>query len=621
MELAVEVQRLGHSAAFDTHVKLTNLARSMRDSQVGVARSRLHDGTSSESFGSTHSQPKSVDPDPQLQRELEAVRAMVHERDAEIERLLRDANERLESSHQEKRSLSETVASLQQENTSLKAHLASMEGKARELELGLVAASTTRSAAGDESVKALLNLQTSYSTLEAQYQSVAAENQQLKKDLQDAMLKLAATSTQFQDSKKALESAKNIQSNADSTAQTLQGTVKELQAELHRLRDMSTESTRILMEASQKAANSTGIKDLQLAASMPNVNSVSLAAAVSGQLSTLVREFLERDQTCREATYEQAKAVNTSTQAQLQACWKETAHLKEECSRKDAAVASIRNQLAAEANRVEDRERTIAQKEKEMTRLAETVRNLETQLTQVQCQVTMEAKGQANAEELISNLRYELLEREKEIIEAQRAVANLQSVLEQFKAQRQSDIAEQTDYLNHEIETMRTQLAAEVAQRAQRNEAIEQLKVQHQKDIAQKNVAMQGLQTRLKELRKVLEETATKMNDDHSIDKRVVSHLLVNYIHSTVEQRPDTDDQVRVMSGLLNWDATMGWGQPQPGPTVDSRAGTSSWEIHGGQEERGRVPSRNVGGVPDEGERQSPIRVGRCLQRWWPNRR
>ncbi len=43
--------------------------------------------------------------------------------------MLRDANERLGISHQEKRSLSETVVSLQQENTSLKAHLASMEGK------------------------------------------------------------------------------------------------------------------------------------------------------------------------------------------------------------------------------------------------------------------------------------------------------------------------------------------------------------------------------------------------------------------------------------------------------------------------------------------------------------
>jgi hypothetical protein len=74
--------------------------------------------------------------------------------------------------------------------------------------------------------------------------------------------------------------------------------------------------------------------------------------------------------------------------------------------------------------------------------------------------------------------------------------------------------------------------------------------------VAVKSNTIASLQSKLGDLRQALEQTMSKINDSNSIDKRVVSHLLVNYVSSVRDRRGDDADIIRVMAGLLNWDAS-----------------------------------------------------------------
>jgi hypothetical protein len=174
-------------------------------------------------------------------------------------------------------------------------------------------------------------------------------------------------------------------------------------------------------------------------------------------------------------------------------------------------------------------------------------------------------------------LRAALQDREEELTTCQRSMSNLQMVLEQFQRSKQREVEEQTLYLQHELDTLRGEFAATESLKQKHRDDLEAASRAHRKEIASKNVAVSGLQSKLTEMKRILEDTASQLSDEHMIDKRVVSHLVVNFVHSVALDRGDADDMLKVMSGLLNWDElTQQRAGLLPGPLNPKRGGHRS---------------------------------------------
>ena len=440
----------------------------------------------------------------------------------------------------------------------------------------------------------LHNAEEQIAKMTVQLQDSTSRRDELSKEIehlniiiQDAKAKIQSLEDDLANNIKGRESSRTIVAHSESTIKALTATNGELEEELKRVRQVMSEANGKCCEALLKIRRPGASKSQQ-----PRNLSDAVGKLID-EYKASVKGLEEAEQIQRqwEQTYEQAREVNASSNTQLQQAWKQLGELREELSLKELALSRSNQHFSEEKTRVGELEMLLAARDKEKADLQDERDSLREKLSHQTGSAAEVERNSAATEQLIAGLKAELHDREVEAAEAQKALENLQVVLQRFQEQRQADIEDRTNYLTHEIDALRAQLSAEVAQRGKRNDQLEQAASQHRKELAQKNMSIAGLQNKLSEMRRVLEETAEKLNDDHQIDKRIVSHLLVNYIHSTVSQRGDTEDQVRVMSGLLNWDDEMmeraglipGSQNPKPATATSLRSAfTSLWGGGGG---------------------------------------
>ncbi|CCW69328.1 unnamed protein product [Phytomonas sp. Hart1] len=58
-------------------------------------------------------------------------------------------------------------------------------------------------------------------------------------------------------------------------------------------------------------------------------------------------------------------------------------------------------------------------------------------------------------------------------------------------------------------------------------------------------------------MRATLERTAKQLNGETTIDKGVVSHILVNFVHAFIGRRREADEMLKLLSSLLGWNEEM----------------------------------------------------------------
>eukprot|EP00758_Cryptobia_borreli_P018987 Tbor_TRINITY_DN7737_c0_g1::TRINITY_DN7737_c0_g1_i1::g.12419::m.12419 len=252
-------------------------------------------------------------------------------------------------------------------------------------------------------------------------------------------------------------------------------------------------------------------------------------------------------------TYDQAKISNETTYAQLCEYAQKCESLSAELNLKASAITQLEHRV-----KQEELTNTMSQS------LSGDLQRVRRDLSNVMESDAASKRALLSKEQELIYLQAEydglqalITDKDSECSQYREAAENLERVLNQFQQQKHSEIEEQTAYLSQEIESLKCQNSILLKEKEKLNDKIEEITKDFRKDISSKNCVISGLQSKLGELRKILEETMGKLNDEFSIDKRVVSHLLVNYIHSIVEQRGDASDIVNVMSRLLNWDKVM----------------------------------------------------------------
>jgi predicted nucleic acid-binding Zn-ribbon protein len=256
-----------------------------------------------------------------------------------------------------------------------------------------------------------------------------------------------------------------------------------------------------------------------------------------------------------EGTYVQARDVNNSLKQQLDAARAELKTVKEDAALKKASLDRVSgnanqnsarvNELQLQVNRLDDELQAERGKSR---RLADELQNTNRRLADL-AHLEGDAAAHTNA------IRQLQEEHERDLAEARASVANMEKVLAAFQKQKAHEIDERSRYLSFELDDVKQQLLrAQDAVGAARADAENQIRAMR-KELATKNNTIASLQGKLGDLRLALEQTMSRVNDSNTIDKRVVSHLLVNYVASVRERRGDDTDIVRVMAGLLNWDA------------------------------------------------------------------
>ncbi len=369
-------------------------------------------------------------------------------------------------------------------------------------------------------------------------------------DLTHLTEKLAMQSQELQTVRRSFELERSKVEHGQMNIEALTNIKTDLETECHRHRDISQQLHRTCLDALVKSS-------VQLPSKSPSFSDcVALLSAELQRYASGLRDA-QTVQGQWEHTYEQAREVNASLNGQLQEAWKTIGELREELSVKELALARLSQQAKNEANRVQELNSGMSSTAKDLAVLQEERRGLVEQLARLRAASADDAERLQAALAEAEALRQQLEEREDEAATARQAVDNLQHVLEAFQRGKEQEIQQQCAYLQHEVDCMKATMAGLEKLREAHQEEMAAADRKHRKELAAKAAALSSMQTKQQELRRMLEEAASQLHDEHMIDKRVVSHLLCNYIHSVIGQRGDDEDMVRVMSGLLNWDSDM----------------------------------------------------------------
>ncbi|ESL10953.1 hypothetical protein TRSC58_01306 [Trypanosoma rangeli SC58] len=274
-----------------------------------------------------------------------------------------------------------------------------------------------------------------------------------------------------------------------------------------------------------------------------------------------------------ERTYEQARGVNATLSQQVSEAWKTIGNLREDLSLREQSVAKLKQQVQAESQQHLDAQNTLAGVTNELQVLKEERKAWE-------ARIGVSSSGEAAHQEQLTRLaadvetlRRTLQDRDEELSHAQRNLETLQQVLDTFTKNKTRDVEERTADMQIEIDQLRTQLLEAEDRQHHHQEDIDVIIATHRREIAAKNLEITSLHRKHAELRKALDETARQLNGMTMIDKRVISHLTVNFIHAFVAHRREADEMLKVLSGLLNWDEEMqekagllpGPSNPKPG--------------------------------------------------------
>lgn len=331
-----------------------------------------------------------------------------------------------------------------------------------------------------------------------------------------------------------------------------------------------------------------------------------------------------------ERTYENARMVNATVSQQVNEAWKTIGALREELSLCEQTIAELKQQQLDEAQEHRNTQTLLASVTNELQSLKEE-QSLDVSTRGFNVSRSDEGATGSNhdktggtqalgsgtgvsieklrrLEDDIETLRSVLHERDEELLRSHQATENLQQVLDTFTLNKSRDIEERTAELQVEIDELRGQLAdAEQRIRGHQKE-VDEIMQGYRRELAAKNVEISALHHKHLELRRALGDTARQLNGESLIDKRVISHLTVNFIHAFVAGKPESDGMLKVLSGLLNWDEpTQEKAGLIPGPTNPKP----------GQQQKGGGGSRFIGGIMSSmwGGRRSQVGTSQITKR------
>ncbi|RNF02166.1 hypothetical protein TraAM80_06554 [Trypanosoma rangeli] len=274
-----------------------------------------------------------------------------------------------------------------------------------------------------------------------------------------------------------------------------------------------------------------------------------------------------------ERTYEQARGVNATLSQQVSEAWKNIGNLREDLSLREQSIAKLKQQVQAESQQHLDVQHTLVGVTNELQVLKEEKKAWE-------ARIGVSSSGEAAHQEQLAQLaadvetlRRTLQDRDEELSHAQRSLETLQQVLDTFTKNKTRDVEERTADMQIEIDQLRTQVLEAEERQHHHQEDIDAIIATHRREVAAKNLEITSLHRKHAELRKALDETARQLSGMTMIDKRVISHLTVNFIHAFVGHRREADEMLKVLGGLLNWDEEMqekagllpGPSNPKPG--------------------------------------------------------
>jgi peptidoglycan hydrolase CwlO-like protein len=355
----------------------------------------------------------------------------------------------------------------------------------------------------------------------------------------------------LEDARRSHESELSRLSFERTTLDTLTTTNRELRGELQRYQELTNSIREVAADALHRIEC-----DAQIASEKGFSDVVTLLAAEAMRMATALRES-EAIRSQWEATYVQAREVNSTINAQLREAKKGLSDAREEIAVKDATISKISQELKAERHRWQDTQTSISSTQSETQRLHDQLREAQLRLAQRDSDTNALEEANRRLTQEVEQLRLAIQEREEDLRVAIINAENLQGVLEAYQDSKSREVEERTQYLHHELEQLRACIHQNEAARELHQDELNLMAQSHRKEIASKNVIISGLQGKLAEMRRVLEETMAQLTDEHMIDKRVVSQLVLNYIQAVASDRGDQEDIVKVMSGLLDWDEPM----------------------------------------------------------------
>lgn len=344
------------------------------------------------------------------------------------------------------------------------------------------------------------------------------------------------------------ETDRAVRSHEEQSTGHLRSRIEELEGECQRLQTLQQQVLATCQEALSKAN-----------VVLPQSRGAGVADLMTILASEFIKYYLslveaQKVQAQWEATYAQAKDVNQNLNAQLREAQRQCSETRSEVQAKDRSITNLQTLLREEKEKLQLLQESVSA-HSDVVRKSDEERRVAHEERQkvLRDKITAEERCQVLMQELDA-LRGIVQEKEDEATQAHQSAANLQVVLEQFQRSKQREVEERTLYLQHEMDLLKSELVGLDTMKQKHREEVEQLIHAHRKDMASKAVVITCLQTKLGEMKRALEETMTQLSDEHMIDKRVVSHLVVNFVHSVALQRGDEEDMLKVMCGLLNWD-------------------------------------------------------------------
>ncbi|KAG5495243.1 hypothetical protein JKF63_02298 [Porcisia hertigi] len=293
----------------------------------------------------------------------------------------------------------------------------------------------------------------------------------------------------------------------------------------------------------------------------------------------------ERVQQEWEQTYEQARRVNDSLNQQVADAWSTIGKLREEVSAKDETARRMQSRVGSGDARLVEVQEQLAGALHELESLREEREGWVTRLQQAETGAEVQANTLSSLEEELRAHQEMIQAKDAELQASLQCSENLQLVLDRFQEHRRQEVEALTLELQIEAEELKKQLSEARRIMEQHESKVDAVRKTFERQLALKDAEVTTMHLKLAEVRKVLEKTTSRHMDssETSIDKRVVSQLLAKYIHAFIGQQKESEDMLKVLSGLLDWDeATQevagllpGPNNPQPpGGSAAQRAGT-----------------------------------------------
>ncbi|CUG86419.1 Hypothetical protein, putative, partial [Bodo saltans] len=402
-------------------------------------------------------------------------------------------------------------AALQAQLNTLSAELEASRVKLHDAEAAAAAASTSLQVSHEaqQSQQAAAATQDRIRVLE---KSIAERDQQHQQDMQGFQSKVDELRTQLSQkqaeldaSARRLEGERTKQSYGEQTLTNLRSTIDALQEECDRLRSQRKQShvdvCRIVAHvtpflSSSGVAGSPASSSPQATSTFqPEAMSIEdIIAAVTRELTVQHEAVVEATRVHRqwEQTYQQAKDVNQKVSKQLTDAQKQLQEVRTELSTRDRTIASLQAKMKDDQGKWQDAQVNLSAQHTNTQRF-----ETERAELKLEIQAAVDAKERAQQSIAMVNgelevLRTTLQDREEELTTCQRSMSNLQMVLEQFQRSKQREVEEQTLYLQHELDTLRSQFSATETLKQKHREDLEAASRTHRKEIASKNVAISG---------------------------------------------------------------------------------------------------------------------------------